>query len=176
MRAMLLTTEPFSKHRQTPNAMSQDEKAKLAQLMQTLTVNAIETPIRVMKEKIASESRQEVVNKLNALYTEVIKLQYRLREYATVEWYDTLDERRRRLHDVFEENRDFFKDGSKGKNWLFLTDVSPQRIKVDTMEHDGHEYFFAFFGETAQLETSLNGMRTREANKCLCVPLFHVET
>jgi hypothetical protein len=150
----------------------ENNKSKLADLMRVLTENAIDTPINVLKEKIALEPREEVETKLNAIYSEMIKLQYRLREYATVEWYDTLDDRRKKLHGVFEVNRDFFKTGSKGKNWLFLTDTAPKRITTETMTDGDVDYFFMFFEDTSAMEDTLAKMRTREVNKCLCVPLF----
>lgn len=158
-----------------PNEVVDDEKQKLATLMETLTVNAIETPIDVLRERVADEPREEIVKKLNAMYTEMVKLQYRLREYATVEWYDSLDDRRKNLHDVFEQNRDFFKKGADKKNWLFLTDIEPKHVKVEKIDHADKTYYFTFMEDTQSMEATIAKMRTREVNKCLCVPLFKAQ-
>lgn len=156
------------------NPTPTEEQAKLAELMEKLTVSAIETPIDVLKERVSETPRQEIVDRLNALYSEMIKLQYRLREYATVEWYDTLDDRRKHLHDVFEKNREFFKEGSGGKNWLFLSDVKPKHLTTETLDDEG-EVYFTFFNDNETMNKALDNMRTREVNKCLCTPLFNVE-
>jgi hypothetical protein len=154
---------------------SDDTSTKLAKLMQTLTENTIDTPIDVLKERVATESREEIIKKLNAMYTEMVKLQYRLREYATVEWYDTLDDRRKSLHGVFEQNREFFKKGSGEKNWLFLSELKPEKIEVERMDSGDQVYYFAYMIDTASMEADLASMRTRELNKCLCVPLFKAQ-
>lgn len=175
--------EATNKQKQIPNMSSTttepnqttDEKTKLANLMEKLTVQAIETPIEVLKERISDMPREDVVAKLNAMYSEMVKLQYRLREYATVEWYDTLDDRRKGLHNLFEKNREFFKGGSEGKNWLFISDVKPKHLSTEVFTDDGPDYYFTFFADTDAMNKTLDKMRTREVNKCLCTPLFKVD-
>jgi hypothetical protein len=150
------------------------EQVKLAALMEKLTVDTIETPIEVLKERIVVMPRQDVVDNLNALYSEMVKLQYRLREYAIVEWYDALDDRRKILHNIFEKNRDFFKNESGGKNWLFIADVKPKSIHTEVVKDGNIDYYFTYFVDNDEMKVMLDKMRTREVNKCLCTPLFKV--
>lgn len=161
-----------------PQTMSKptEDQSKLAGLMEKLTICAIETPIDILKDRIVKVPRQEIVDKLNALYSEIIKLQYCLREYAIVEWYNTLDDRRKRLHDIFEKNRDFFKQSSEGKNWLFLSDINSKDLstKIFDDKNSENEVYFTFFEDNETMKKALDNMRTSEVNKCLCTPLFNV--
>lgn len=146
-----------------------DEKQKLTELMEKLTRNTIDTPIDVIKERIAKTPRADVVKELNATYTQLMRLQYNLREYAIVEWFNTLDSRRQELHYLFEKNREFFKCKANGSNWLYLSDVECGGIDTEIFEEARH---FAFFKDSDDMKVSMDKLKSRECLKCLCVPIF----
>ena len=67
--------------------MSRNNKTKKVNNLVNKVVNeAIETPIAILKERIKETPKEQLVEKIQATTTELIKLQYNLREYSIVEW------------------------------------------------------------------------------------------
>jgi hypothetical protein len=168
----------FSKPQTT---MSRNNKTKKVNNLVNKVVNeAIETPIAILKERIKETPKEQLVEKIQATTTELIKLQYNLREYSIVEWYENeLDDRRKHLHDVFERNREFFKAGANGDNWLAICNSTKTPANVKGFEEfNGTDadnqgpYWFAYFKDPTSLNRVIDSMRKRDTNKLLCVPLF----
>lgn len=152
--------------------------AKVSNIVNKVVNEVIETPIAVLKEKVKDTTKEDILERIHAVTSELIRLQYSLREFSIVEWYDNeLDDRRKHLHDVFEQKREFFKAGANGDNWLAITnaDKAPANIngfeKLEKQDDQG-PYYFAYFKDTDALNVALTKMRTRDKNKLLCVPLF----
>ena len=160
-----------------------DSTTKVNQLVNKVVNDVIETPIAVLKERIKETSKDEIVQRIQAVTAELIRLQYSLREYSIVEWYDNgLDDRRKGLHDVFERNREFFKSGADGDNWLALcgTPKPPANIKgfeefLGREEDDQGPYWFCYFKDAETLNRAIDKMRRRDTGKLLCVPIYKAE-
>ena len=156
---------------------------KVNKLVNKVVNEVIETPIAVLKEKIKETPREEIVDRIQAMTSELIRLQYSLREYSIVDWYDNeLDDCRKKLHDVFERNRDFFKSGANGDNWLALCGTSKKPVNVKGFEEflgtsgdNNGPYWFCYFKDAETLNKAIDMMRKRDTNKLLCVPLFKAE-
>ena len=154
--------------------------SQVNQLVNKVVNEVIETPIAVLKERVKTTPREQVIEKIQAVTAELIKLQYTLREYSMVEWYDKeLDDRRKHLHDVYERNREFFKAGANGDNWLAICNPSKSPANVNCFEEflggesdDQGPYYFAFFKDAESLNKVIDDMRRRDTNKLLCVPIF----
>lgn len=150
------------------------------ELVNKIVRDVIETPIAVLKGKVKETPKSEVIEKFNAITAELLRLQYTLREYSIVEWYENeLDDRRKHLHDVFERNREFFKAGAGGDNWLAIcnTPNPPANVSgfekfLGTAADDQGPYYFAYFKDQEALNKVLDNMRKRDTNKLLCVPIF----
>lgn len=164
--------------KKTDKTMTEAEK-KTRDLVNIVVNNTIETPIAEIRKKCAETTREDLIEKMNAHKMEMIKLQYQLREYSILEWYDNeLDELRKHLHDVFERNRDFFKSGSRGENWLVLSTCNPTHIKgfeefKGSSEADNQgPYYFKYYADGKEVAVAIDKMRKRDTNKVLVVPLF----
>lgn len=153
--------------------MSKDSQ-KVSSIVNAVVNDAIETPMSVLIERTEKCSKDEILERYRATMSEMIKLQYRLREYSIVDWYkNELDDLRRNLHDVFEKNRDFFKAGSKGDNWLLLSNVNIERVNELEEFNDGENvYYFAYFSTQDKVNECIDNMRKKDTYKVLCVPLF----
>lgn len=156
-----------------------EEEERTKNLVDIIVNNTIETPIAEIREKCKATPREEVIEKINALKVELVKLQYQLREYSILEWYDNeLDDSRKHLHDVFERNRDFFKAGSRGENWLVLSTNIPahskgfEEFKGSCEEDNQGPYYFMYYTNNGDVAAAIDKMRKRDTNKILCVPLF----
>ena len=159
---------------------SADGPSKVNQLVNRVVNQVIETPIAVLQEKVKETPKEEIIERIQAVTAELIKLQYTLREYSIVEWYEKeLDERRKHLHDVFERNRDFFKAGADGDNWLAICNTAKAPVNVKGFEKflgteadDQGPYWFAYFKDQEDLNKVIDDMRRRDTNKLLCVPIY----
>lgn len=160
------------------NKLSKEE-LEIKNLVNVIVHNTIETPIATIIERTKEVPEKDIIEKINALKVELVKLQYRLREYAIADWYQNeLDDLRKHLHDVFERNREFFKAGSKGENWLALSTGIPSHTKgfeefkgSSELDNKG-PYYFRYFNDSNQMAVIIDRMRKRDTNKLLCVPLF----
>lgn len=148
----------------------------MAELTEKVVRDTIETPIKVLIQQVKEQSKEELIEEMNALAAEMIKLQYKLRTYSVVEWYNTLDDLRKHLHDVFEENRDFFKACSKGDNWMCISTV---KIPVDDpVEFNGKEgdtrgpYYIGFFKSQEEMNKCIDKMEDSDTEYILCLPIF----
>lgn len=153
--------------------MSSTEQ-KVSSIVNAVVNDTIDTPIAVLKERYKDVDPEDVVSMLNATISEMIKLQYKLRELSIIEWYDKLDDSRKHLHDVFERNREFFKAGAQSDNWLALSYKSFNGYEqFNGLEADDKgPYHFKYFKNTEEMTDSMDRMRQRDVYKVLCTPLF----
>jgi hypothetical protein len=156
------------------------DKQADGRLVNKIVNDVIETPIAELKKRVKETPREKLLERYQALAAEMLKLQYNLREYSIVDWYENeLDDRRKHLHDVFERNREFFKAGAGTDNWLALCNTAKPPANVKGFEKfdgqavdDQGPYYFAFFKDQVSLNKVIDDMRRRDTNKLLCVPIF----
>lgn len=145
------------------------------ELSKKIVSDAVETPVAVILERCKEVPREQVVEKIQALAHDLLRLQYTLREYSVAEWYEKeLDDERRQMHDVFEEGRDMFKKQSNGKNWLIMSSV-PFPSDVGHAKEYKEKYYFVFAKTQNDVQEFLKRLPESFTNHILCVPLFHAQ-
>jgi glutamine phosphoribosylpyrophosphate amidotransferase len=150
---------------------------KITDIVNIVVNDTIETPIAVLQARCAIESREVLTERLHASVSEVIKLQYQLREMSIVDWYEGQDPLRQHLHQVFERHREFFKAGSNGDNWLAIATKQSKEYngfeQFNGMVEDTEgPYSFMYFQTTDDMVAVIDKMRLRDTNKLLCTPLY----
>lgn len=92
-------------------------------LVQHIVDAPIYTKISVIRKKLDDLPHEKLIERINAVTCELVKLQLQVREYAVLDWYDKLNPRQKAIHDFFEEHSQFFIDKAGTKyNWVVMSD------------------------------------------------------
>lgn len=123
----------------------------------------VEAPIDVLLARCASMPKEDVIQQMQRASRELLVLQYRLREHALVEWFQSMDEDRKRLHRMFEDVRPELKRESNGRNWVILSleQALPEQENLNDL-------WYAFDGDTDSMLARIDAVQ----DKVLCEPLF----
>lgn len=137
----------------------------------------IHTKIEDIRKKTVNMPKEKLVERIQATTTELVKLQYQMREYSVLEWYETLGTRQKKLHNFFEEHVDELKKQSDGNNWVVLCDkeFEPSKIiKGFKKFNDDTDVWIGFIPNAKKVEKVTKEYSKLRLEGMLYTPLFFV--
>lgn len=137
----------------------------------------IMTKMATLKEMATHTPKESVVNKIQAVTTELVMLQYKLREYAVLEWYENkLNDRQKELHNFFEKHIEPLKLKAQHDNWVVLSDhkfkVTPYITNTD--QYSGNSIWYGFINNIKNVDNTTKEFNDTNLEGMLFVPLFSV--
>lgn len=161
--------------RQTPNTMSE-------QLANYIVDVPIYTKIADIEKKVATMSKEKLIQRIQATTTELVKLQYLMREYSVLDWYYSIGDRQKVLHGFFEENIDVIKKGAGSLyNWVVLSDnelTQDDRIIGSTKFDKDTDVWIGYLTSDVEVQQVVDRFSSEnvDVNGILFTPLFSNKT
>mgnify|MGYP000509168170 CR=1 FL=1 len=147
---------------------------KITQQIIDCPVTTTIADIRKMMEK---HSKESIVDRIKATTAELLLLQYRMREYAILEWYDSLSERQQKIHMFYEKHYEEFKKRAGNNNWVMLVD------NIDTIENvsvskfdDNVDMWICYVHDNDAVETIAATIGDIKHEGVMFCPMFSVST
>lgn len=143
-----------------------------------LATYIIDTPIHTkvsdIRKKRDTMSKEKLVERIQAVTTELVKLQYTMREYSVLDWYDKLGDRQKVLHDYFEHHVEEFKKMAQPKhyNWIVLSDreIEPYKHIKDIQKYN--DFWIGFVSNIKHVEKATKEYSELRLNGMMFTPLF----
>lgn len=138
----------------------------------------IHTKIADIEKKMSELPKEKLVERIQATTTELVKLQYMMREYSVYEWYEKLGEKQKELHDFFENRASDIKNTvDKKYNWVVLSDreiESSVNIKDIKKYSKDDDIWIGFLTNSKKVEKAVKEFTELRLKGMLFVPLFSV--
>lgn len=147
-----------------------------------LTNYIVDTPVHTkiedIKKKMSDLTIDKLVERIKATTSELVKLQYMMREYSVLQWYEKLGERQKKLHGVFENNVESIKAlvGEK-YNWVVLSDTEievTEKIRNVSKFDDGGNVWIGFLETSNDVEEAIKTSVDDKLEGMLFTPIFSV--
>lgn len=141
----------------------------------------VDTPIYTkvddIRKKTIDMPREKLIERIQATTTELVKLQYTMREYSILEWFDSLNDRQKALHMFFEQHAERFKKESNDKNWLVLSDHDFEVVENITIKgrfDDNTDIWYGFIDNASDVEAISEEYYEMKLDGMLYTPLFSI--
>lgn len=142
-------------------------------IVDDITKKPIQAKITDIRKNIESFPKEKLVERINKVTMELTMLQYRLREYATYEWYQKLNDLQKAMHDFYEEHYDEIKLFSRGNNWVVISDREITESSVlNKRDMDG--FWFAYIPTMENVKSLIKEYTDDELEHLLFSPIFDV--
>lgn len=141
-------------------------------ITQQLIDHPVATKIADIRKMAEKNSKESIIDRLKATSAELLLLQYRMRELSVLEWYDSLCDRQKKIHDFYEKHCDYFKKAAGNYNWVVLADYN-----IETMEMvEYNDMWYCYVSDTKHVEKITEAMTADELNGVLCTPIISMST
>lgn len=148
------------------------------QLAAYIVDTPIHTKISDIRKKRDDMTKEKLVQRIQAVTTELVKLQYTMREYSVLEWYDKLGDRQKVLHDTFEHHVEEFKkmaqQGDQKFNWIVLSDREFVPTKHIKNYQTFNDIWIGFIANMKKVEKTTKEYSTQKLEGMMFTPLFSV--
>jgi hypothetical protein len=138
----------------------------------------IHTKINDIRQKVTDMPKEKLVERIQATTTELVKLQYMMREYSVLEWYEKLGDRQKDLHDFFEKHvGDIKAQAGSNYNWVVLSDKefkSEKHIKEIKRFDEDIDVWVGFLTTSKKVEKATKDYSDLKLQGMLFTPLFSV--
>jgi hypothetical protein len=128
-------------------------------------------------EKMAIElPKNKLVEKIQAVTTELILLQFKMREHLILDWYTKLNDRQKLLHLFFEEKIDSIKRNAKSNNWVVISDCwfESDSIVENIDKYNDYDIWVGFIDTSDNVEKATCEYHNDELDGMLFIPLFSI--
>jgi hypothetical protein len=147
-----------------------------SELIQHITDTPIMTKIADLEKMAIELPKNKLVEKIQAVTTELILLQFKMREHAVLDWYTKLNDRQKLLHLFFEENIDSMKLKANSDNWVVISDTwfESENIVKNIEKYNDHEIWVGFIDTSDNVEKATCEYHNDELDCMLFSPLFSI--